>query len=173
MIENICIVDTETTGLSAKDCKLIEIAAIYYNLPTKSVLYEAASLFYAESNPVENINHIKPQMLMKVKEAISDKALQFIGNLMYSADFVIAHNAKFDKSFIEANSYLSGIAIHIKWICSVNDIRWKKVGSLKLKDIAAHCGVSYHHAHRAMNDCHILLKCLQTLPDLYEQLNKV
>ena len=172
MIENICIIDTETTGLSPKDSKMIEIGAIYYNIPTQSILYEAASLFYADSNPVESINHISCDTLSKVKQTMSDKALQLVGNLMYSADCIIAHNARFDKGFIEANDYLSGISKQLKWVCSKEDINWRKGYGLKLQDIAHHYKVEYVAAHRAMADCHILLKCLKELPDLSEQLNK-
>ena len=73
-------------------------------------------------------------------------------------DLVIAHNAGFDRPFVEAR--LGGFR-ELKWACSFADIPWKAQGrkSAKLESLAQDMGWFYD-AHRAEMDCHALLAVL-------------
>ena len=78
--------------------------------------------------------------------------------LVAQADLIVAHNAAFDRPFVEARfPCFAGKA----WACSFADIDWKAAGagSSKLSALAQDQGWFYD-AHRARVDCHALLQVL-------------
>jgi DNA polymerase-3 subunit epsilon len=84
--------------------------------------------------------------------------------MLEGADLVIAHNAGFDRPFVEKR--FARFA-ELAWACSFADIDWKAQGrgSAKLESLAQANGWFYD-AHRAEMDCHALLAVLaQKLPD--------
>ena len=78
--------------------------------------------------------------------------------LVAQADLVVAHNAGFDRPFVEAR--FPGFA-EKAWACSFADIDWQATGadSAKLAALAQNHGWFYD-AHRAQVDCHALLQVL-------------
>ena len=83
--------------------------------------------------------------------------------MIEGADLVVAHNAGFDRPFVEER--LPQFAA-LNWACSFADIDWSQEGrsSAKLTALAGELGVFYD-AHRAEMDCHALLAVLMaTLP---------
>jgi DNA polymerase-3 subunit epsilon len=81
-----------------------------------------------------------------------------IARFLEGVDVVIAHNAGFDRPFVEARlPAFSAVA----WACSWADLDWKSRGhsSAKLEHLAAALGWFYD-AHRADTDCHALLTVL-------------
>lgn len=166
-LENILILDTETGGLKPSEHALLEIGVIFYNLPTKSILLKTSGLLYAESNPVFHINKIDIESCKKVNPDIEHYFLSLIVKAMRKSDLIIAHNASFDKGFVEEHVAQDYTLI---WLCTKNDIKWP-ISRLKLENISSYYGIDYTAAHRALDDCEILLKCLLKLPDFEEQLN--
>ena len=77
---------------------------------------------------------------------------------MAGVDLVIAHNARFDRGFME--NRLPAFA-KLPWACSVAEIDWQAQGrgSAKLEFLAHELGFFYD-AHRAEMDCHALLAVL-------------
>jgi DNA polymerase III subunit epsilon len=173
MVNNILIIDTETTGLDPKKGNLIEVGCIFYNVPTKSIIHEMATLIYSLSNEAKHINLISEETLALTSPMISDFIINDIKFLMMKSDAIIAHYARFDKGWLDAYEPLSQTSKQAKWICSKKDIIWGKSGPMKLSDIAEYVGVPYVDAHRSLPDCHILLSCLKKLDNLDEQLNKL
>jgi DNA polymerase-3 subunit epsilon len=102
---------------------------------------------------VQDITGITPAMVQGQK---LDEAR--IAALLQDVDLVIAHNAGFDRPFVEAR--LGGFR-ELKWACSFADIPWKAQGrkSAKLESLAQDMGWFYD-AHRAEMDCHALLAVL-------------
>ena len=78
--------------------------------------------------------------------------------MLDGADLVLAHNAGFDRPFVETR--LPQFAA-LNWACSFADIDWRKEGhgSAKLEYLAMEKGWFYD-AHRAQVDCHALLRVL-------------
>jgi DNA polymerase-3 subunit epsilon len=78
--------------------------------------------------------------------------------LLDGVDLVVAHNAGFDRPFVEAR--LPQFA-SLNWACSFADIDWRQEGrgSAKLTSLAYDLGFFYD-AHRAEMDCHALLAVL-------------
>jgi DNA polymerase III subunit epsilon len=171
MMQNLLILDTETTGIDPKKGKLIEVAGIFFNIPSKSIIQQISTLFYAEDNAAQHINNITVESLRSVNPglcAISNDVLSF---MMGKCDAVIAHNANFDRRWVEHHLEQKLISQQKKWLCSKEDIQWAPSKSLKLVDIAEAMGVPVVSAHRALSDCQMLAACLAKLPDLDAQLN--
>jgi DNA polymerase-3 subunit epsilon len=157
----VVILDTETTGLDAAKEKIIELALLKVQVDLDTGLPVGDVMVYDEledpgipiPKEVEKITGINSAM-------VSGKRLDEgrIATLMEGVDLVIAHNAGFDRPFVEARlPHFSQLA----WACSFADISWKDQGrsSAKLESLAQALGYFYD-AHRAEMDCHALLAVL-------------
>jgi DNA polymerase-3 subunit epsilon len=171
-LDKILLLDCETSGLSEKTGKLLEIGAIFYSLSTQSIIHSAATLLHADANPVEHINNISVDSLISVNHTNAYYGVSYIKQLIMDADVLIAHNAQFDRKWLEAYPPLSCIIKAKRWICSRHDIKWPHTFNLKLETIAKTLEIDYSGSHRALGDCQILLSCLQKLDNLDEQLQK-
>jgi len=168
-MENILIIDTETDGLSPEKNKVLEIAAVMFNVPSKTIIHQASTLIDADSNDAAHINGISVDALKSVNIFGKTLTLELIFLMCEKVDLIMAHNAQFDKKFVKK---LYGDKLNdMRWICSKEDISWPPSESLRLTDIAKSLGVESSGAHRALNDCIILANCLAKLNDLQEQLN--
>lgn len=168
-MNNILIVDVETTGLSPEKDKIIEIATVLYNVPHRTVLQCMSTLLPVDSNPVEHINGIKAEAS---KEVTSLGVAGVILMQLNNAEFVVAHNASFDRSFMIKEWPLA--ASSLKWICTYRDFAWHEVaGSRRLTNIAKELGINADGAHRALADCMLLANCFSKIDDLEERLNRV
>lgn len=197
-IENILIMDTETTGLfPEKGDKVIEIAAVLFNVKHKAILQCFSTLLPCDANPVEKINHISPEMTKCAypfaehnlnKEIIAawhdpkspgtviyDESLTYnliLMEMALAAESCVAHNAQFDKSFI-AKLPCGEMFLNHKWICTKNNFTWPvPLARLRLEDICTAMSVPYVNAHRAMADCLLLAQCFQKVDDLQERINR-
>ena len=169
-MQNLLILDTETTGIDPKKGKLIEVAGIFFNVPSKSIIQQVSTLLYAEENAAQHINNITVESLHAVNQDLFRLTNDILSVMMAKCDAVIAHNANFDRRWIEYHSEQKLISQQKKWLCSKEDIQWSPSRSLKLVDIAEAMGVPVVSAHRALSDCQMLAACLAKLPDLQVQL---
>ena len=157
----VVILDTETTGLDAAKEKIIELALLKVQIDLDTGLPVGDITVYDEledpgipiPKEVEKITGINSSM-------VAGKQLDEgrIAALMQDVDLIIAHNAGFDRPFVESRlPQFSQLA----WACSFADISWKDQGrsSAKLENLAQALGYFYD-AHRAEMDCHALLAVL-------------
>mgnify|MGYP002628359358 CR=1 FL=1 len=157
----VLIIDTETTGLTHKKDKIIELAMILVEVnlslgkPTGKVkiyngLEDPGIPLTEEIKAITGIND-----LMLRDQKIDNEKVQI---LLKDVDLIIAHNASFDRPFCENRLADFG---KYKWGCSWADIDWKKEGhtSAKLEYLGQDMGFFYD-AHRAEMDCHALLEVL-------------
>lgn len=173
-IENILILDTETTGLEpTKGAKVIEIGAILYNLRFKTILQNFSTLLPCDANEAYEINLIKPAATQqKMPLALTHHILI---SMLENAQAVVAHNAQFDKKFINSIEQLrphfgSGST---KWICTKADFKWPvQLYRNRLQDICTAMGVAYIDAHRALNDCNLLAQCFSKVENLEGRFNQ-
>jgi DNA polymerase III subunit epsilon len=160
-VRTLLVLDTETTGLEAAKEKVIELALLRVAVDTATGLPVGPVQVYdgledpgrAIPPAITDITGITDAM---VRGQRLDEAL--IAQMVQGVDLVVAHNAGFDRPFVEAR--LPEFA-RLPWACSFADLDWKALGqsSAKLENLALACGWFYD-AHRAETDCHALLAVL-------------
>jgi len=167
-IGNVLIVDTETTGLHPdKGAKIIEIAALLYNIKYKKVLQTFSTFLTCDENPVQDINNIDPEWTRLPYPTRT--ALEFFDQMAFESDYIVAHNASFDRKFIEHELPIGKI-LNASWICTKNDFKWPvKLYRNRLSDICEAMGVPYLNAHRALPDCTFIASCFDKIDDLEDR----
>lgn len=155
------VVDVETTGLSHAEEEIIElgIRLFLFNKNTGELLKieNSYSCFQDPGRPlrpeITKITGITDEMLQgqKINWTEAD-------HLLEQASIIIAHNARFDRPFIDKKSKISPNKI---WGCSIKQIDWLKRGytSSKLELLSIYHGF-FTDAHRAINDADALLYLL-------------
>ena len=149
----ICFVDLETTGTHKKNDYIIEIAlkVIQINKHTGQELKAIAEYesFQEPGMPIPKeaslINGITDEMV-KDHEIDWDK----VNEIFDMSQLCVAHNASFDRAFLDRYSEKSKSKI---WACSINDIDWTQRGFTNFKlELLSHWHGFYYDSHRAMND---------------------
>ena len=158
------VLDTETTGLSSQDDQVIELGMIAFEFdPVLGTVHSVREVFDELEDPgrpippeTTQVHHITDDMVRgkRIDDAVVEK---FISN----ASVIIAHNASFDRPFVEKRW---PVFKDKQWVCSIKDIDWKGegVGSAKLEYLLQTQGIFYE-AHRAETDCWALLELLHAV----------
>jgi DNA polymerase III subunit epsilon len=175
------IIDTETTGLDPKRDVIVEVAVCLYDLQLGTPIASFAALARGDSNAAEHINGIPVASLAEAFE--QERLWVAVCDLMASSDVVLAHNASFDKSFVEASAGfkqtwdLSGKDPNHKqvpWVCTLNHVQWPGHRSRNdLASLALSLGVPVIAAHRAMTDVDTLVRILTRTKELGVDLQKL
>jgi len=156
------IVDTETTGTNPSQDAIIELGMVLFEFdPQTGIAYNVLATFDELENPgfpippeSTAVHGITDEMVINKK--IDDGSVK---HFLEGVNIVIAHNAKFDRVFLEKRL---PIFESLPWACTFAQIDWsgEGVGSAKLDYIAYQYGLFYD-AHRAEVDCFALLEILQ------------
>ena len=159
----VLILDTETTGLDWHTESIIELAmlAVDVDMQTGKPVGEVEVYedFEDPGRPIPpeivkltgiTSQDVKGQKLNEAK----------IKDMVERADLIVAHNAGFDRPFVENRLE---VFEHKAWACSFQGINWKAqgMGSAKLEFLCSELGWFYD-AHRAQVDCHALLRVLSS-----------
>jgi DNA polymerase-3 subunit epsilon len=161
-VVQVALVDTETTGMNADRDEIIELGLVVVAVgATSGQAFEVLESYGGLEEPSGPI----PPETTRV-HGITDAMVagQRIDDLRVEAmlkdvGLVIAHNAGFDRRFLEKRL---PVFARLPWACSVKDVAWHEEGfrSQKLDYILMQCGY-FHEAHRAEADCLALLDVLQ------------
>jgi DNA polymerase III subunit epsilon len=157
----IAIVDVETTGLQFGRDKIIELGVVVVDVNPETLqcmgVVDAFQGFEDPGFPIPAettaINGITDNMV--AGQHLDEQRLMA---MFAGIDLVIAHNAGFDRRFIEQRlPHFEGL----NWACSQTQIDWKASGiaSAKLDYLAGQL-VFFYDAHRAQTDCLALLNVL-------------
>ena len=160
-IAKVLILDTETTGLDSSKDRLIELALILVDVDKATGLpLQVQEVFDELEDPGRPIPAEATRVTGITDAMVAGKRLNEarVAELMAGVDLVFAHNARFDRGFME--NRLPAFA-KLPWACSVAEIDWQAQGrgSAKLEFLAHELGFFYD-AHRAEMDCHALLAVL-------------
>ena len=166
--EDIVVIDTETTGLSFKNCDLIEIAAA--RLSGREVVDRFQTFVHPHGPIPKEITALTHISDVDVADAPSaEDAVRALSEFVAGSP-VLAHNATFDRTFIEGVS--GGRDVTGNWIdtLSLSRIALPRLRSHRLSDMAQAFGCD-SVTHRAMADVdalcgmwRILLLGLSDLP---------
>lgn len=152
--------DVETTGLDPTNDEIIELAMVpfTYGLDGRIFqIHEAFQRFRQPSLPIlpaiTALTGITNEMV--VGQVIDPaEVMAFVGE----AALVIAHNAAFDRRFVER---LYDVFLSKPWACSMTQVDWGNEGyeGTKLAYLAMGAGFFYDR-HRAANDCMAAIELL-------------
>ena len=166
--DGVVVLDTETTGLSFKDCSLIEISAA--RLVGREVVdrfetfVHPSGLIPPEIQRLTGITNADVTDAPSARDAVAALA-DFVGGTP-----VLAHNATFDRTFVEAVP--GGAEVSNTWIdtLSLSRVALPRLSTHRLADMAEAFGCA-SVTHRAGDDVdalcglwRILLTALSDLP---------
>jgi len=161
-ISRAVILDTETTGMEPDTDKVIELGLVLFEYQRES---GAVGRVLGSYNGLEDPGMAIPPASTAIHgitdEMVAGRRLDehAIAQLMQGVALVIAHNAAFDRKFVEPR--LPAFA-SLPWACSFREIAWDEagIGSAKLEYLAYQYGFFYE-GHRAETDCRALLEVLR------------
>jgi DNA polymerase-3 subunit epsilon len=161
-VRRAAIVDTETTGTDASVDKVIELAVVVFEychatgavggvLGSYDGLEDPGAPIPPSSTAIHGITDA-----MVAGRRIDDQA---VAQLLEGVGLVIAHNAGFDRKFLEPRL---PVFASLPWACSWAEVPWSDAGieSSKLEYLAYRYGFFYD-GHRAEIDCLALLEVLR------------
>ena len=158
-------VDVETTGLNASEDEIIEIAMKRFTYSDDGRIIEIGEAFQGLREPSKPIP-VEVTALTGIDQAmVAGQKIDAaeIAAFIEPAHLIIAHNARFDRPFLERFC----TAFQAKpWACSMSQIDWAAQGyeGTKLAYLAMNSGF-FFDAHRAINDCIAGIEILaRTLP---------
>lgn len=156
------VVDTETTGVNPDQDAIIELGMVLFEYdPQSGVIFNVIDSFDELEAPGFNIPEESTAVHGITDEMVKGRKIDDLKVEAFLKDvsIVIAHNAKFDRVFLEKRL---PIFESLPWACSFAQIDWtgEGLGSAKLDYIAYQYGFFYD-AHRAEVDCFALLEILQ------------
>lgn len=157
--------DTEATGLNPDTDKVIELALVPFEYDAEGRIYRVLPAYNALQDPGVPISDFITRITGITDEMVAGQAidLQQVAHFLSGVSIVIAHNARFDRPFVE--SLYPGFET-AAWGCSIADVNWNEEGfeGVKLEYLGYKYGFFYE-GHRATIDCLAGIELLsQTLP---------
>lgn len=149
IIDDYCVLDIETTGLSYQNDKIIEIGIV--KIRNKQIVEKYSQLI----NPECQISHFITQLTGISNNMVQDKptlnmifddVFDFIGG-----DVIIGHNTSFDLNFM---SYQFDINITNEYMDTLQFSRkvYPELSHHRLSDMVEYLNLS-NNEHRALADC--------------------
>lgn len=144
--------DVETTGVGDDDV-IIELAMRRFRFDPEGVIVKVDRMYSWLEDPsrpidedVVRLTHITDDMVAG-REIDGEMAVR----LLRSVEFVVAHNASFDRGMVERR--FPEIAGDLAWACSCADVDWRENGfeGRTLGWLLGQSGL-FHEAHRAGDD---------------------
>jgi DNA polymerase-3 subunit epsilon len=155
-------IDVETTGLSTRSDEVVELAIALFAFDRttgdiKGVVEEYSGLrdpgrpIPAEATRVHGIRDCD----VRGKCLDDGQVLKLINQ----AEFLVAHNASYDRPFVER---LYPETAGKTWLCSMNGVPWRQKGfeSRALQSLLSDHGIRPEKAHRGLSDVRSALQLL-------------
>jgi DNA polymerase-3 subunit epsilon len=153
-------VDVETTGLDPQTCEIIELAMVPFAYGTDGRIHSTGAPFQGFNEPSVPIPAEITEITGITQDMVAGKRLDRAAVEAMAADahLIVAHNAGFDRKFLER---FSPAFEHKPWACSIEQVNWKAEGfeGVRLGYLVAGAGYFYDR-HRALNDCYAAIELL-------------
>jgi DNA polymerase-3 subunit epsilon len=148
MLGTAAVIDVETTGLNPHRDEIVELAITLFRYDrVKGQVLEVVSEYSGLREPSCPIRRDATAVHGITRRMVQGLKLNYprVRAMLREADFLVAHNAEFDRGFVER---LAPSLRNRTWFCSLNGIDWEARGfaSRRLEDLAA--------AHRIENPNH-------------------
>lgn len=152
--------DVETTGLDPRRDEIIELAMTPFRYGLDGRIYALGESFCALRQPSTPIPDEITEITGITNEMVAGKAIDLadVARFAAPAAIVVAHNAAFDRKFLER---FCDVFTTKPWACSMTQVDWAAEGheGLKLAYLAASAGFFYDK-HRAQHDCAAAIELL-------------
>jgi DNA polymerase-3 subunit epsilon len=147
------VVDVETTGLDPRRDEIIELAMTPFIYGLNGAVFTVGESFQALRQPSQPISAEITAITGITDEMVAGQVIDPTAVVAFAApaSLVIAHNAAFDRRFLERFSPLFSTK---PWACSLSQVDWAGEGyeGTKLAYLAQAAGFFYDR-HRAVHDC--------------------
>jgi len=146
-------VDVETTGLESSRDEIIELAMVPFTYALDGRIFEVGEPFHRLRQPADSIPPEITAVTGITDEMVAGKSIDptEVAAFAAPAAFVVAHNAAFDRRFLErfCETFTTK-----PWGCSMSQVAWADEGyeGVKLAYLASGAGFFYDK-HRAVHDC--------------------
>jgi DNA polymerase-3 subunit epsilon len=155
------VIDVETTGLNKKTDSVIEVGlrTFLFNKLTGELL-KAGTTYSGLQDPGKPLSDEIKRLTGLNDEMLAGKNIDWkhVNDLIEKAHVLIAHNASFDRPFIDRHSSASTTK---PWACSYKQVEWTRKGfSVHKLDVLCIYHGFFTDAHRALNDVDALLNLL-------------
>ena len=164
-----CVLDLETTGLNPERDAIIEIAVIRSETidgsTREQVLNESVRPSGSIPKQVRELTGITNEMVAEADTI--DEVLPRVAAFVDDAR-IVAHNAHFDRRFLEHNARLMGVSFaENEWVCTMRMAKQAPLdGPYGLADLAEELDVPVEGTHRALDDCHTTMGVYQAVRGL-------
>ncbi|EEG77290.1 exonuclease domain-containing protein [Dethiobacter alkaliphilus] len=157
-----CFVDVETTGLSPRKEEIVELAICLFAYRRDSgEITRIVDRYVGQREPGVPVSPGAARVHGLRMADLRGKQLDTarIEAILHSAEFIVAHNASFDRGFVARLFPVSG---RKQWLCSMSGIDWKGKGfpSRGLQNLLRAHRIDAGRAHRAEDDVLATLKLL-------------
>ncbi|WP_424945396.1 3'-5' exonuclease [Brucella anthropi] len=146
-------VDVETTGLDPSKDEIIELAMVPFRYSIEGIIVDVGEPFDRLREPSTPIPSTITTLTGITDTMVAGQRIdpEEVTQFALSAAVVIAHNAAFDRKFLER--FCPSFSFK-PWACSMSEVDWTAEGfeGTKLAYLAVGCGFFYDR-HRAANDC--------------------
>lgn len=156
------VIDTETTGMSRDGDQIIELALLRFEYSAATgEIARITEVYSGLEDPGRPIPPESTAIHGITDEMVAGQALDEarIAAVARDASLVVAHNATFDRPFVEARLPMFAA---LPWGCSLEQVPWAEEGfrGAKLEYLGWASGFFYD-AHRSEVDCRALLEVLR------------
>jgi ATP-dependent DNA helicase PIF1 len=155
-------IDVETTGLNSRYDEIVELAMVLFSYDQSGITGIVDS-YTGLREPNCDISSGAYGVHGLSLETLAGHQLDTakIREMIEKADFLVAHNASFDRGFV---TKMFPPAKKKKWLCSMSGISWR--GSRALQEQLSRHDIAPGQAHRALADVEGLLSLLSLQNDL-------
>ncbi len=149
--------DTETTGFSAYNDRIIELGAVIFEdgkaVKSFGSLVNAGKRVPASATRVNNITNDMLADSPK-EDVVYPEFVEFLGDAITGDTIICAHNASFDMRFLSSTFERLGIDANIKFVDTLALCKKYVTGTCDHKQptMALHFNISQQDAHRAESD---------------------
>jgi DNA polymerase III subunit epsilon len=156
-------VDVETTGRDVQKDHIIQFSAVPFEYAADSgrIYGVGEALTYLEDPGVPVPDEIT-QLTGISSEAVRGQRIDEaeVGALVHPAELIIAHNAQFDRGFLERRL---PVFRDLPWACTLTEVPWPiGTGSAKLEFLMYKQCSLFFGAHTAESDCLAVIHLLAT-----------
>lgn len=155
------VIDVETTGFDVDHGRIIELAIRRIRFTDEGQITRIGKSYAWREDPAEPLDPQISKLTKLTDEMLAGQSVDepVATKLLRSSSIVIAHNAAFDRKWVERRL---PDAAGLPWACSMTEIDWLSLGydGRTLGYLLNQAGY-YHGGHRAIADVDAVIRLLQ------------